>query len=142
MIRQIAPEFFTMDIAATLAYYNDKLGFKCLGTWQDPPVYAIVARNQHAIHFRCAAPPTANPYKSADELLDDVHTHRRCGRALCGVRSSRRGIHTRDCQHAMALARVCSKGLRRPSACLRRELVVSLNMNLRVGRDSEAILVP
>jgi hypothetical protein len=42
----------------------------------------------------------------------------------------------------MALARVCSKGLRRPSACLRRELVVSLNMNLRVGRDSEAILVP
>ena len=59
-----------MDIAGTLAYYNDKLGFKCLGTWQDPPVYAIVARNQHAIHFRCAAPSTANPDKCADELLD------------------------------------------------------------------------
>ena len=59
-----------MDIAGTLAYYNDKLGFKCLGTWQDPPVYAIVARDQHAIHFRCAAPPTANPDKYADELLD------------------------------------------------------------------------
>ncbi len=59
-----------MDIAGTLAYYNDKLGFKCLGTWQDPPVYAIVARDQHAIHFRCAAPPTANPGKYADELLD------------------------------------------------------------------------
>jgi hypothetical protein len=79
-----------------------------LGTWQAPPVYAIVARNQHAIHFRCAAPPTANPDKYADELLDDVRTHRRCGRALCGVRSSRRVIHTRDCQHAMALARACS----------------------------------
>src|SRR6266403_1280930 len=59
-----------MDIAGTLAYYNDKLGFNCLGTWQDPPVYAIVARDQHAIHFRCAAPPTANPDKYADELLD------------------------------------------------------------------------
>ena len=38
--------------------------------WQDPPVYAIVARDQHAIHFRCAEPPTANPDKYADELLD------------------------------------------------------------------------
>jgi len=70
MIRQIAPQFFTTDIPGTLAYYKDKLGFECLGTWQDPPVYAIVARDQHAIHFRCAAPPTANPDKYADELLD------------------------------------------------------------------------
>ena len=70
MIRQIAPQFFTTDIPGTLAYYKDKLGFECLGTWQDPPVYAIVARDQHSIHFRCAAPPTANPDKYADELLD------------------------------------------------------------------------
>ena len=70
MIRQIAPQFFTTDIPSTLAYYKDKLGFECLGTWQDPPVYAIVARDQHAIHFRCAEPPTANPDKYADELLD------------------------------------------------------------------------
>jgi uncharacterized glyoxalase superfamily protein PhnB len=41
-----------------------------VGTWQDPPVYAIVARDQQAIHFRCAEPPTANPEKYADELLD------------------------------------------------------------------------
>jgi Glyoxalase/Bleomycin resistance protein/Dioxygenase superfamily len=58
MIRQIAPQFFTMDIPGTIAYYEAKLGFKCLGTWQDPPVYAIVARDQQAIHFR------------SDELLD------------------------------------------------------------------------
>jgi catechol 2,3-dioxygenase-like lactoylglutathione lyase family enzyme len=70
MIRQIAPQFFTTDIPATLAYYKDQLGFECLGTWQDPPVYAIVARDQHAIHFRCAEPPTANPDKYSDELLD------------------------------------------------------------------------
>src|SRR5881394_912012 len=68
MVRQIAPLFFTMDIPVTLAYYKDKLGFECLGTWQDPPVYAIVARDQHAIHFRCAEPPTANPDKYADAL--------------------------------------------------------------------------
>jgi uncharacterized glyoxalase superfamily protein PhnB len=70
MIRQIVPLFFTTDIPATLAWYESKLGFKCLGTWQDPPVYAIVARDQQAIHFRCAEPPTANPDKYAEELLD------------------------------------------------------------------------
>ena len=70
MISQIAPQFFTMDIPRTLAYYKDKLDFKCVGTWLDPPVYAIVARDRHAIHFRCAEPPTANPDKYADELLD------------------------------------------------------------------------
>jgi uncharacterized glyoxalase superfamily protein PhnB len=70
MIRQIAPVFFTTDIPATLAYYKDKLGFACLGTWQDPPVYAIVGRDRHAIHFRCAEPPTPNPDKYAEELID------------------------------------------------------------------------
>jgi catechol 2,3-dioxygenase-like lactoylglutathione lyase family enzyme len=70
MLRQIAPVFFTTDIPATLAYYTGKLGFKCLGTWQDPPVYAIVARDQQVLHFRWAEPPTANPDKYLDELLD------------------------------------------------------------------------
>ena len=70
MVRQIAPLFFTVDIPATLAYYKEKLGFECLGTWQDPPVYAIVARDHQPIHFRCAQPPIANPDKYPDELLD------------------------------------------------------------------------
>jgi uncharacterized glyoxalase superfamily protein PhnB len=70
MIRQIVPLFFTLDIPGTLAWYQDKLGFACRGMWQDPPVYAIVARDEGAIHFRCAAPPTANPDKYDDELLD------------------------------------------------------------------------
>lgn len=70
MLRQIVPVFFTTDIPGTLAYYQEKLGFECLGKWQDPPVYAIVARDRQAIHFRCAEPPTANPNKYPDELLD------------------------------------------------------------------------
>ena len=41
MIRQIVPVFFTTEIPHTLAFYKDKLGFECLGTWLDPPVYAI-----------------------------------------------------------------------------------------------------
>jgi uncharacterized glyoxalase superfamily protein PhnB len=70
MVRQIAPVFFTLDIPATLAHYQEKLGFECLGTWQDPPVYAIVSRDRQEIHFRCAQAPTANPDKYPDELLD------------------------------------------------------------------------
>ena len=70
MIRQIAPQFFTTDLPATLTFYKDKLGFDCVGTWQDPPVYAIVARDEHRIHFRCAEPPASNPDKYDDELLD------------------------------------------------------------------------
>jgi len=70
MIRQIAPQFFTTDLPATLTYYKDKLGFDCVGTWQDPPVYAIVARDEHRIHFRWAEPPAPNPDKYDDELLD------------------------------------------------------------------------
>jgi uncharacterized glyoxalase superfamily protein PhnB len=70
MIRQIAPQFFTTDLRATLAYYREKLGFECLGTWGDPPVYAIIARDERRIHFRLADSPAPNPDKYADELLD------------------------------------------------------------------------
>ena len=70
MFRQIVPLFFTTDIPATLAYYKEQLGFEIVGTWLNPPVYAIVARDGHAIHFRCAQPPAANPDKYAEELLD------------------------------------------------------------------------
>lgn len=70
MIRQIAPQFFATDLAATLTYYRDRLGFDCVSTWQDPPVYAIVVREGHQIHFRCADPPLPNPGKYDDELLD------------------------------------------------------------------------
>jgi uncharacterized glyoxalase superfamily protein PhnB len=70
MIRRIAPQFFTTDLAATLAYYEAALGFECLGTWHDPPVYAIVARDDQRIHFRLADPPARHPDRYADELLD------------------------------------------------------------------------
>lgn len=70
MIRQIAPQFFTTDMNSTLRYYKEKLGFECLGTWQDPPTYAIAARDHHNLHFRFADLDRPNPDKDADELLD------------------------------------------------------------------------
>ena len=70
MIRQIVPMFFSTNMEASIAYYRDMLGFACVGTWMDPPVYAILQRDGHALHVRCAEPPVANPDKYADELLD------------------------------------------------------------------------
>lgn len=70
MIRRIAPQFFSTDMAATLAYYENKLGFRCVSRWMDPPVYAIVQRDGCAINFRCAEPGAANPDKYQEELLD------------------------------------------------------------------------
>lgn len=70
MIRQIAPQFFTMDIPRALAWYEEMLGFACRGTWQNPPVYAIMERDGQAIHVRCAEPVPAHPEKYADEFLD------------------------------------------------------------------------
>ena len=130
MVRQIAPVFFTMDIPATLAYYTGKLGFACLGTWptalslNDPPVYAIVARDQQVIHFRCAEPPTANPDKYADELLD-AYLFVEDADALYAEYAARgvefaRGLGNMPWQHAG----VRGEGLRWPSAGLRRKPVV------------------
>jgi len=70
MIRQIAPVFFTTDLPGTLAYYGGKLGFACVGMYGDPPFYAIVARDGHAVHFRSVDAATVHPEKYAEELLD------------------------------------------------------------------------
>ena len=123
MIRQIAPQFFTTDIPGTIAYYKDKLGFECRGTWDDPPIYAIVARDHHAIHFRCAEPPTANPDKYADELLDAYLLVEDLD-ALYAEYAARGVVFTRDLGDVpWGVPRVCGQGLRRASAGLWLELI-------------------
>ena len=85
MIKQIVPIFFTLEIARTVSWYAEKLGFACQGTWtpaaDEPPEYAIVARDGQAIHFRRAEAPKANPAKYAEELLD-AYVHVRDADAL------------------------------------------------------------
>lgn len=47
----IAAQFLVPDVVATAEYYRDKLGFKILGYFADPPVYAMVSRDVAEIHF-------------------------------------------------------------------------------------------
>ena len=47
----LAPQFVVRDVVEAAEYYRDTFGFRILGYWQDPPCYAIVARDSVRIHF-------------------------------------------------------------------------------------------
>src|SRR5262245_1444329 len=47
----IAPQLVVPDVVRTAEFYRDKLGFELLGYFADPPVYAMVRRDNAEIHF-------------------------------------------------------------------------------------------
>ena len=47
----IAPQFIVEDVRVAAEYYRDVLGFRILGYFLDPPVFAMVARDRAEIHF-------------------------------------------------------------------------------------------
>jgi hypothetical protein len=70
MIRQIAPQFFTTEIPLRSPIPKTSLASNVWGRGRIRRSMPSWARDQHAIHFRCAKPPTPNSDKYADELLD------------------------------------------------------------------------
>ena len=50
-LKMISPEFAVPDVTAAAEYYRDVLGFKILSFFLQPPVYAMVARDDVEIHF-------------------------------------------------------------------------------------------
>ena len=50
-LTKAAPTFVVPDVVATAEYYRDKLGFKILGYFAEPPVFAMVAREEVEIHL-------------------------------------------------------------------------------------------
>jgi predicted enzyme related to lactoylglutathione lyase len=49
--KAICPHFVVPDVVASAEYYRDVLGFKIMGYWLDPPVFAVVARDDIEIQF-------------------------------------------------------------------------------------------
>ncbi len=47
----IVPQFVVPNVVTTAEYYRDILGFKILGYFLDPPVYAMVGLDGIEIHF-------------------------------------------------------------------------------------------
>ena len=101
--------FFTTDLPAILAYYTDTLGSNVSALGMTPPVYAIVARDKQRIHFRLADPPSPNPDKYADELLDAYLfiAHADAPYAECAGRA----VEFASPGEALAVARICREGL-------------------------------
>ena len=117
------------DLPATLAYYRDKLGFECLSTWQDPPVYAIVARDQR----RSTSGAPSHLRRILTSMMMNCST-RTCSltrrRGCTRVRGSRCRIHANTWRYAVAIARIRREGLRWPPPRFRRE------SGLRVPRSN------
>jgi len=51
VFQKLMPQFVVPDVVTTAEYYRDVLGFTILGYFLDPPVYAMVSRDEVEIHF-------------------------------------------------------------------------------------------
>ena len=62
------------DMAASLAFYRDKLGFQVNFTWEDPITYAVIKRGEIAIHLtiRDDMPADYAPLASLYMFVHDV----------------------------------------------------------------------
>ena len=49
--KSVSPHFGVPDVVASAEHYRDFLGFKILSYFLDPPVFAVVARDDVVIHF-------------------------------------------------------------------------------------------
>jgi catechol 2,3-dioxygenase-like lactoylglutathione lyase family enzyme len=48
----VAPEFTVRDVVRAAEYYRDFLGFEIEGFLQDPPVFALISRDEVELHLR------------------------------------------------------------------------------------------
>ncbi len=61
--KSVSPHFVVPDVVVSAEHYRDVLGFKILSYFLDPPVFAVVARDDVVIHFGKSdpgAPPSPN----------------------------------------------------------------------------------
>jgi catechol 2,3-dioxygenase-like lactoylglutathione lyase family enzyme len=72
-LQMVNPQFIVPDVVAAAEFYQDKLGFKILGYFLDPPVFAMVARDDVEIHFgksENGVPPSPNHLRRPGLGLD------------------------------------------------------------------------
>lgn len=65
----LRPMLAVRDLPATIRFYVDKLGFKCKGTWGDPPVWCELDRDGVSIMFN--APPRAEVERDVPRASKD-----------------------------------------------------------------------
>src|SRR5579864_1994533 len=70
--QSVNPHFVVRDVVEAAEYYRDVFGFKILGYYWDPPVFAMVGRDDVVIQFgRIDRGQTVAPNRTRrDEALD------------------------------------------------------------------------
>lgn len=87
--RSVAPHFSVVDVVATAEYFRDTLGFEIRGWFGDPPVFAMVGRDNVEFFFnqlppgaataRVRAPVAYDAYvhmKGVDRLAEELRTRK------------------------------------------------------------------
>ena len=69
-----APQFTVADVVRTAEHYRDVFGFTIAGYWQEPPVFAIVRRDDVEVFFNRAPAGTA-PRSGRAPGAYDVYVH-------------------------------------------------------------------
>ena len=66
---------FVADIAASCAFYMEKLGFRVAFTYGEPPFYGQVVRDEARLNLRCVSTPVIDPQRrDQEELVSAVIT--------------------------------------------------------------------
>ena len=55
------PQVFVADVAASARYYVDKLGFRIVFLYGEPPYYGQVERGGARLNLRCVKQPVIDP---------------------------------------------------------------------------------
>jgi catechol 2,3-dioxygenase-like lactoylglutathione lyase family enzyme len=64
------PQLFVADLAASLAFYTQKLGFGIAFSYGEPPFYAQVERDEAKLNLRVVdAPVFDDAYRTREQLL-------------------------------------------------------------------------
>lgn len=70
----ICPQFIVPDVVTAAEYYRNVFGFKILGYFLDPPVFAMVARDAAEIHFgKPDAAVPASPNVTRRKIATDAY---------------------------------------------------------------------
>ncbi|MFM1879298.1 MAG: hypothetical protein RLZZ241_2164 [Bacteroidota bacterium] len=67
-----APQLVVKNVAQTVAFYKECLGFEILGLVGNPAVYGMVQRNDFQIHFAHATHGTVHTNRSLNPLCNDL----------------------------------------------------------------------
>jgi len=63
------PQFTVDHLVFTAEYYRDVLGFRLEGYWMDPPVFAIVARDDVEVFFNQATEPVVRSRRAGYDMF-------------------------------------------------------------------------